>query len=394
MCAELLLPLCLFVNTKYQSNGHSDKSGGYSPTSSSSSSSSSSTSSSSAMAGGVSSMMGGHGPTHTSTSITSTANHTQSLPRSRSKLLNALPSTSPRSSQISSSGSGGGHGSGYGVNGGGDGVDGSGNRPFKVKSNRKNHPLETSPGSYAASGTGTGASNGGVENGGSNSGGGSSGGGGGGGGGNNGNGNHPSNDRVSSHHTGNRPPSPCPYSLVDIEAVFADVLMPYWGAPQVQSTHPINTPSQHILSIHPINTPYQHTLSTHPINTPCQYTLSIHPLNTPSQHILSIHPLNQLFLPSSFFLSFFLSFLFFFLSFVQCKESRLVLEHVVTATIQCILLLSVRHIFNRRQDGRPIPKPYVGRTVLTKNTNTSPTNITVNPTSLLWYGTAHPYFLT
>ena len=53
----------------------------------------------------------------------------------------------------------------------------------------------------------------------------------------------------------------------------------------------------------------------------------------------------------------------------QCKQSRLVLEQVITASIQCIILLSVRHIFSRRLDGK-IRTP-IGRTTMAKTTTTN-----------------------
>jgi len=53
----------------------------------------------------------------------------------------------------------------------------------------------------------------------------------------------------------------------------------------------------------------------------------------------------------------------------QCKQSRLVLEQVITASIQCIILLSVRHIFSRRLDGKS--RPPIGRTTMAKSTTTN-----------------------
>ena len=52
----------------------------------------------------------------------------------------------------------------------------------------------------------------------------------------------------------------------------------------------------------------------------------------------------------------------------QCKQSRLVLEQVIAASIQCIILLSVRHIFSRRLDGKI--RPPIGRTTMAKSTTT------------------------
>ena len=69
------------------------------------------------------------------------------------------------------------------------------------------------------------------------------------------------------------------------------------------STHPLNTPSQHILSMHLINILWQYccqsNLSTHSIkilyhpNNPCYHRpLSTDTINSPSPPTLSMHPLN------------------------------------------------------------------------------------------------------
>jgi len=94
---------------------------------------------------------------------------------------------------------------------------------------------------------------------------------------------------ASSAAGGFRPPPGSKYELGDYEAAFAEVLMPYWGAP-------------------------------------------------------------------------------------QCKESRLVQEQVITASIQCIMLLSVRHLFNHRR----------GRQRQSRTTLAKSTTVSGNPTSTLW----------
>ena len=71
-------------------------------------------------------------------------------------------------------------------------------------------------------------------------------------------------------------------------------LSKYHQTLQGSTIPPINTS---LLSTHPINTPYQHILTTHPLKTSYQptlyFNLSTHPHFSPFQHTPSTHPINR-----------------------------------------------------------------------------------------------------